>query len=225
MSREAAAFLAFAFLGAVAAGAAVLEGLAGDAGSRAAAVLLALTTAAGLTGIASSAGIYRIPARPAWDTWRTPAQFFLTVLFLGGSGSLTAALAVHLTSGLPIEPAAVWCCGIAALGAAACQAFIPWTLVASGLASEESPLRGAALLLTRQLGRVFWSRTLLLGASAASTLAALLQQEPGTSLALSACALAAGLGAEVAGRYLFFVTVVPRNMPGHFFSRNSPLDH
>jgi DMSO reductase iron-sulfur subunit len=224
LSREAAAFLVFAFLGAAAAGASVLAGLEGRGDPRAAG-LLALATLAGSAGIASSAGIYRIAARPAWDSWRTPAQFFLTLAFLGGAGSLTLSYTAGAAWGSLLEPAAIWSIGASAIGAAVCQACIPWTLVTSGLASEESPLVGTALLLTQRFRGRLWMRTLLLAASAALLLAALVQSDANLSLVFSASALVAGLGAEITGRYLFFVTVVPRNMPGHFFNRNSPLGH
>jgi hypothetical protein len=49
---------------------------------------------------------------------------------------------------------------------------------------------------------------------------ATLALESGRAAALLAAALlVVALAAELAGRYLFFVTVVPRNVPGSFFTR------
>ncbi len=42
-----------------------------------------LAAVAGLAGTYCSARIYMIPARPAWNTWRTMVDFFLTALVLG----------------------------------------------------------------------------------------------------------------------------------------------
>jgi DMSO reductase anchor subunit len=46
---------------------------------------------AGILLIWTMARVYMLPARPVWDTWLTPASFFLTAVLLG-----TMAVATHL---------------------------------------------------------------------------------------------------------------------------------
>jgi DMSO reductase iron-sulfur subunit len=207
LSREVIAFGLFAAAGAVAALAALLRWpsiVFHDS--------LALTMLLGLAGVAASAGIYRIPARPAWDSGRTPVSFFATAVLLGGASGLLVAAPVGRA---PL--AAV------ASGAALVAAFTPWHLVLRGLGSEDLAVRGAALLLTRRFARLFWARTLVLCAVAGLAVAAVFAGARGAHArtALAAPALALAVLAELAGRYLFFVTVVPRNMPEGFFSSRS----
>jgi DMSO reductase anchor subunit len=133
--------------------------------------------AAGCIGIFSSARIYMVPARPAWNSWRTPAEFMLTALIL---------------SGHPVAMPA------AALGQVALQV----SKLAAMRRSSEFELRQSARLLTLDFRWLFIARLALLAA---------LPWIPAT--ASMACALAS----ELAGRYLFFVTVVPRNMATTFF--------
>jgi DMSO reductase iron-sulfur subunit len=225
LSREVLAFLCFILLGLAPAAISALglfPGVDLDLGSRWYEVLLSFTLAAGALGVISSAGIYRIPARPAWDTWRTPAQFFLTIFSLGAAGGLLV-ISIDPSSdpGQSPETALRLFLGTACALSALLQASIPWTILASGLSLEDSPLRGMALLLTRRFPRLLWLRTLLLGALALLSLASVLQGRGPSSIYLAGGGLASGLLAEGIGRYLFFVTVVPRNTPGHFFGRNS----
>jgi len=68
--------------------------------------------------------------------------------------------------------------------------------------SMEFEARGSARLLLQDFRRIVWVRFALLLIAPALPLAA---------------AVAAGLLSEIAGRYLFFVSVVPRNMAATFF--------
>ncbi len=238
LSREALAFLVFSILGflSAAAGAfelkAVSEGAVSGPWRILGLPLLALTFAAGAYGVRSSAGIYRIAARPAWDTWRTPAQFLLTVVSLGGTGAVLGLVTLEVldVSGVWTRPlvdsgVVLWSFAMVSAVSFFAQAFVPWTLVAEGLRTEDPSLLSTVSLLTRRFSRVQWLRTLLLVASALLLLAAATQWGRFAAIALVAASLACGLSGEILDRYLFFVTVVPRNMPGHFFSRNSPTRH
>jgi formate dehydrogenase iron-sulfur subunit len=131
----------------------------------------------GLIGIFCSAQIYKVPARPAWNSWTTAAEFLLTAL----------VLSTHPI----IAPAA-------ALAQAALQVAKFYTMQRS----EEFELRQSA----RLLGQDF--RLLLVLRVAALLVSATLPGFSGFALALAA---------EFCGRYLFFVTVVPRNMAATFF--------
>jgi DMSO reductase iron-sulfur subunit len=132
---------------------------------------------AGLAGIFSSARIYMVPARPAWNSWRTMAEFALTALVLSGHAMLMPA-------------------------AALAQAALQIGKVAVMRRSQEFELRQSARLLTDDFRHLLAARVLLLLIAPWLT---------------PALALPLLLVSEVAGRYLFFVTVVPRNMAATFF--------
>ena len=76
--------------------------------------------------------------------------------------------------------------------------------------SEEFELKSSAALLMTPLKTMFLTRLLMLAVTATVALA-------GTGLLAVASALAVGFGAEILGRYLFFVSVVPRNIAASFF--------
>ncbi len=215
LSREALCFLVFGGLCFAVVVAVLIPGLAGTATT----VLAGLAFLSGAAGVVSSAGIYLLPARPAWNTWRTPAQFALTALHLAAHTGLFILLA---PSGGPANATgAGWALPLAVAAAigAVLQALIPFSLAARGFTSDEPPLRGAAILLTRRLGRLLWGRTAALGASGLASILAAFDGNAGRAASLALLGLVLGVAAEIAGRYLFFVAVVPRNMPGHFFSQ------
>ena len=192
--------------------------LASSTSSTTFAIASGLAALAGVAGIVSSVGIYRIPARPAWDSGRTPTQFFATMFLLGATTTL-----VVTSSGLAgalgaLDDVARWMLAGVASVAAIVSALAPWQLVLAGLDTDESGVRGASILLTRRFGRLFWSRTVALSVVAAFAPVTVLVD--GASIA-TICAAGAALlafAAEIAGRYLFFVAVVPRNTPGGFFT-------
>ncbi len=213
LSREVVAFSAYAALVSLAAAPAFLRLIMGHEPpfSQLMLPMTILAALSGLSGVYASVRIYRVPARPAWDSARTNAGFFLTAVVLGAAlGALTAT-----AFGAPtLLRAGLWL----VLGAASLlSALMPFTLVLSGTATEPA-LAGAAKLLSQWFSRALWLRTALLG-----------------SVALVACAQAFGAGAaplwvvyaslgvclfaEGLGRYLFFRCVVPRNMPLGFFAQ------
>jgi formate dehydrogenase iron-sulfur subunit len=216
LSREVIAFLAFGLLGGLAAGAAAFS----DAEPGAAALgLLAAAVTSGLVGVYSSARIYLLRARPAWNTWRTPAQFFGTMILLGAAGGL----AVISASPGGLEPGRThvpWALAGAISLSGLLLALLPWTLIASEPRAE-SAVRDTARLLTLRFQKLLWFRTaaLLVVAILAPLSFAPVQQ--GAMPFLSAGVLALALLSEGASRYLFFVTVVPLDIPGHFFDVKS----
>lgn len=177
-----------------------------------------LTVLLGIAGVICSIGIYRIPARPAWDSARTPLEFFGTTALLGGAGWAVADALAR------VEPTSVWLSPSVTLVpvAAVTLLFVPWQLVRKGLTTRESPLRGAAILLTKHFGRPLNIRTALLCGVAA--LAPMTSKLEVPSVAVASVVLLLALLSEVIGRYLFFVTVVPRNMPGSFFTSRPSHD-
>lgn len=141
----------------------------------------------GLAGITASAFIYLVPARPAWNNWHTLADFHLTGLVLGPA--FLRALGVDV-------PAAI------IAGFAALQLLNQLLKMLRLMRSDEFELQASARLLSQDLDRVFITRlALLVLGGIAMTIAG-----------YPKLAFAAALAGELAGRYLFFVSVVPRNM-------------
>jgi DMSO reductase anchor subunit len=172
---------------------------------------LVLSAVSGLIGVYTSVRIYRIPARPAWDTQRTTSGFFLTSALLGGMLTLMAACFMDVDAHITRVFALV--VGVSTLA----SALMPWALLSEGTSSEPA-MRSAALLLKQNFGRLLFMRTAF---AVALTLGVAYWTfthgaAPPAPLALLGLALAAAI--EVLGRYLFFRCVVPRNMPLSFFA-------
>jgi formate dehydrogenase iron-sulfur subunit len=156
------------------------------------------TALAGLAGITCSARIYIVRARPAWFSTYTVAEFFSTALVLGPAF-------VHLLD--PGAPAALLFASAAGAGAQ--------LLTQSGKflwlsRSEIFELRSSSLLLAGRLQRLFVVRLLIL--IAAGIVIPLAASSPWV---LGAGFLFA-LAGEFLGRYLFFVSVVAKNIAAAF---------
>jgi len=183
---------------------AMLSVFAGVAGAYAGMLLLDLplraamgliTALCGFAGVYCSARIYIVPARPAWHSPYTLAEFLSTMLLLG-------PLFVRTMD--PMD--AVWLGRAAAAGGAA--QLLTQVLKFLWLArSEQFELRGASLLLSGRLQHQFLTRLFILVA------AIVLSLMPGI---LAAAGLPIALGGELVGRWLFFVGVVPKNIAAAF---------
>ena len=148
----------------------------------------------GVAGVAASGRLYLTPGRPAWQTWRTVAEFVVTALWLG---PLFAAIFVPgFTPG--------------ALAAAALLMVLGHSRHRWLEASTEFELQATARLLVAPLGgavKLRWGLLLL-----------------GFVLAwadLPSVALPVAVLGELLGRYLFFVSVVPRGIAGSFLARET----
>ena len=155
-----------------------------------------IAAALGFAGVTASAFIYLVPARPAWNSKSTLADFYLTALMLGPLFLATLGVSV------PAFP----------LAAAASLQLLNCVLKLIVMAaSDEFELRASSRLLAQDLRAVLLARIALLIAG-------------GIVLPLAGHA-AIGFGAALAGellsRYLFFVSVVPRNMAASFFRREA----
>jgi DMSO reductase iron-sulfur subunit len=181
---------------------------AGSAAGFAAVLLLGLpgraaagftTLILGITGITCSARIYIVRARPAWNSGYTVAEFFATAALLGPmfvriSGTFDARW-------LAVAPVA---------GAAA--QLLTQTLKFLWLSrSDIFELRASSLLLSGQFRSAFLLRLGIL--IVAGILAPLLFA---SSTRAMAAAVVLALAGEWLGRWLFFVTVVPKNMAAAF---------
>jgi formate dehydrogenase iron-sulfur subunit len=146
-------------------------------------------TLSAAVGIYCSARLYMVPARPAWNHSYTLAEFFATALLLG------PALLLALGGGNEGLRTA-WLIGIGLQMLTQAMKFL-WLA-----RSEEWELRAASLLLSGRLRRILLARMALLMFGALTPFPVL--------------AFALGLASELMGRWLFFVSVVPRNMAAAF---------
>jgi anaerobic dimethyl sulfoxide reductase subunit C len=168
--------------------------------------LAAMLAVAGLAVIWAMARVYMLPARPAWDSWLTPASFFLTTLLLGavamaarledqpwrvpGSDPDAASHAgARAPAGERPGPEAVLL-GIGLVAVVAQLVATPFHPVSAALADSGAEARfGVARVLLMLLGAV-----LLVGALA--------RRRRGGRWALAAFLLL--LAAETVGRALFY---------------------
>jgi DMSO reductase anchor subunit len=159
-----------------------------------------LTALLGAGGITASACIYLVRARPAWNSKHTIADFFLTASILGplfaanisaGSGRLLALIAVAGASAQLLNNA---------------LRFLRLN------ASESFERQSTARLLSTVLASRFLLRGALL---VAGGIALPLLSAAHLGLAL---ALALALGGELLGRYLFYVSVVPKNIAASYIA-------
>jgi formate dehydrogenase iron-sulfur subunit len=201
LSREVLLFALFSAVSGAYAGM-LWFGIAGGA------VVGAVTVLLGIAGVTASACIYRVPSRPAWNTHFTLLQFNLTAGILGPL--FAAAIGVGQTRWLAV--------------AAAAMAGGQFTLLALRflrcIASDSLELRGTARLLSTVLRNTLLLRGALLAAGAV-VLPLLVSGAgigPGVVMAI---ALVLALAGEILGRYLFFVSVVPKHMAAPYLAAGS----
>lgn len=192
LSREVCGLTAFGLTASVYAALLLLEaGAAPLAGAAA--------TAVGLFSMYATSRIYLVPGRPAWNSPRTVADFFLTGTTLGPL--LVCVLGVQFSRTV---------LAVAAVSALAHILLEMWRLFCF-VRSEQHEERATAQLLSGPLSRIFLLRLGLLAAGAVA-LPAIGYVGTGLSLAVMSALL---------GRYLFFVSVVPKNMAMPFFERSA----
>lgn len=176
----------------------------------------------GILGIYSSARIYMVPARPSWNNIRTPIAFFATSLILGPLVTLwifawqaRVHSVVLLASGAAIIAiilvAVILIAGLMQLASILIKLFYI-------LSRDDHELRASAKLLTQNFRFVFLVRLGLLVISLLGIALSLigLMQPNGWSpiIVFWICGfLFMSLLSELLGRYLFFVSVVPKNRP------------
>jgi len=190
-----------------------------------------LVVSSGFAGVYASAKIYLVPARPAWNTIRTPLRFFLTGFVIGPLFSLVVYAFYVLT-----QSSELW---VSSYFQAPAVSFL-FVVIAAGIGqlivllsrlfhlreSESDELYGATFLLIHRFKHMFIARLVLLvvGGFILPFILIYLLGLGGLShpafIGLSVAAFAIASAGEWSGRYLFFVTVVPQNMPGSFFTRN-----
>jgi DMSO reductase anchor subunit len=158
------------------------------------------TFLAGLAGVSCSARIYVVRARPAWFSGYTVADFYSTALFLG-------PLFVQMLDG-GIPPLV----RIAAIAGASSQLITQLLKLLWLSRSEVFELRASSLLLSGRLQNLFVARLAVLA------VAGVMMPLVATRGWVIVTAFAAALAGEWLGRYLFFASVVPKNMAAGFAS-------
>jgi DMSO reductase anchor subunit len=150
----------------------------------------------GLAGVTASAFIYLAPARPAWNSKTTVADFHLTALLLG---PLFLA-----TLGARIPPLAI----CVAASAQLLNHLLKFALLS---ATEDFELRASARLLVHDLRTPFFARFALLIAGGVVL----------PTVHFAAAGFVLVLAGEILSRYLFFVSVVPKDVASGFFRREA----
>ncbi len=163
----------------------------------------AFTVALGCGGVTASACIYCVPSRPAWNTSLTPIQFNLTALTLG---PLFAAAA-----GAGVVRALV----VVAAIAAGLQLVLLATKFLRLTVSDAAASKASARLLATTFRRHLLLRGTLLAAGA---IALPLFSSDAKVLSIAFCV---ALGGELLGRYLFFVTAVPKHLTAPYLGNEA----
>jgi DMSO reductase anchor subunit len=181
----------------------------------------AITLGLGIFGIYAQSMIYRVRARPAWNRVSTTKRFFgssyigfilisLMLLLNGGTNGVMVLLAVSLLAGMA-------------------QAFVVYEeILFYRHLDKEGDLyyqfNRTRILLTEHFGNVKKARlySLLTFALSFPLLAILFTASGLTNLAIVTLVMASigALVSELAGRYLFYRTVVPLGLAGNFFAGN-----
>ena len=203
LSREVLLFSAFSGIAGLYAGGLWL-GVPGSA------IVGGVTVLFGIAGVVASACIYRVTSRPSWNTPSTVIKFVTTAGILG-----------------PLFAAAVaagdaWWLGVAAMTMAVLQLVMLALQFFRCIASDMLELRGTARLLSTVLAPHLVARGVLLavGAIVLPLIAAgraIVPARDGVNLLL-VVAFGCALAGEILGRYLFFVSVVPRHLAAPYLA-------
>ncbi|MGH7198621.1 MAG: DmsC/YnfH family molybdoenzyme membrane anchor subunit [Candidatus Omnitrophota bacterium] len=190
-----------------------------------------VVAALGMAGVYASAKIYMVPARPAWNTIRTPLRFFLTGFILGPLFSFVV-YSLYVMSRMQ-GPVPFADCGpilgflVVSSGTAFLQLLVLFARLFYLDKDRDIELYDSAILLTRRFRNHFLVRIglLVLGSFILPLVYLFYFAVHGKAsgadmLTLSTVSFTISLLGEGLGRYLFFVTVVAKNMPGSFFSTN-----
>ena len=170
--------------------------------------------ALGAAGTYASGKLYLVPARPVWNSRRTLVAFFATGLALG---PLLAVLCLDRAAlGDPIVVGLV----VAAAAGSVVQLGVLRHLLRTVRARTDRQYAGTATLLSGPFRGLLLARVAAVPVTLALLTWALTGPLDGAHAGgrLATALGTAALG-ELAGRYLFYVTVVPYRMAGSFLSR------
>jgi formate dehydrogenase iron-sulfur subunit len=166
-----------------------------------------LTVLAGLAGVTCSARIYVVPARPAWFSSYTLAEFYSSALLLGPF-FVRALFSGMLSLGISAGSTPEWV-RLASVAGAAAQLITQLLRFFWLSRSEGFELRASALLLSGRLQNLYLTRLAVLVIAVISALSA-------ASTWVVVAGFLVVLAGEWLGRYLFFISVVPKNLGAAF---------
>ena len=183
-----------------------------------------LSSFVGLIAVLCSAYIYMTPARPSWNVRYTVVRFFMTSFILGPLVFITSFLSFDRLKNLKFLLYSEFFMGLAAIIIAVS---LTLTFLLSGyfiylLQSEKREFKNTAIMLMGKFRLLFFTRLLLLLVGGVVLPAILIggSWAGSNSYFLFLISLIASINvmiAEILGRYLFFITVVPENIAGGFF--------
>jgi anaerobic dimethyl sulfoxide reductase subunit C (anchor subunit) len=185
-----------------------------------------LTGLVGLLAIVSSAMIYMLPTRPAWNSVATPISFLVSTFLLGAltAGAVFAVYYLVRGKDSPTQTAlvreALRTIGLIAIAMILVQA-LTLALQMAYLGGGTLDARASGQLMLSTYGVWFWLR-ILIGIVAGLVLVwlgwrRLVGAETGMPAGVTGLAFGAFvvvLVGEIMGRVLFYATVVPVKLPG-----------
>jgi len=171
-----------------------------------------LAVVAGLAGVYASGRLYLVPARPVWNSWRTPVAFFATAAATGPLLAFFTLDRARVSDGWLVALVAT-----AALGTIV-QVAVQGHLARAVRGRADRQHRGTAHLLFERFGGRFQLRLALAAVALMLLGGALLAPLSGAAAGgrLAAAVVVVTVG-ELIGRWLFYVTVVPFSVAGSFF--------
>lgn len=160
----------------------------------------AMTFLTGVAGITASASIYLVRPRPAWRSKHTLGEFYLTGALLG---PLLAAI-MRVGEGRWLTTFIVVAAGAVLLNTALKLLWL--------VSADAFELKASGRLLSAQLRSLLLLRCLLL------LLGGIVLPLYSPIWIGTAAAFVLAFSAEILGRYLFFVSVVPKNMAASYLT-------
>ncbi|WP_372799234.1 DmsC/YnfH family molybdoenzyme membrane anchor subunit, partial [Pontiella sp.] len=182
------------------------------------------TVGCGIAGIYCSSMLYRVPARPAWDSIKTTIDFFDVAAILGPASFILAASAAQLIIG---EPVPFLAGAIKVSAAFTALAFIfkhtkNAYIIRKWSESDVFELKASAGLRLKNFFRLRLIRNSI-GVIGLLMLPAFMAGFHSTVLALFTLLLFTAV--SFINRYIFFVSVVPRNIPGNYMIAATETAH
>lgn len=180
-----------------------------------------LTVVFGVVGIYCSSMLYRVPARPAWNSIKTTIDFFEVALILGPAFytvAVSIAVLIHRDNTQWLGLTLRWAALVSIL-AYMIKNMKNAYYIRHWRQGDVYELYASARLRLEHFWRFRFVRNLLGGLSMMLLLMVGLQISRGGTLLIQATiALLLLTIVSFMNRYLFFVTVVPRNIPGNLMT-------
>lgn len=203
LSREVIGLSAFAGTASFYAGLLVLDELTHAVPASVQLATGLVTLLCGVAGVGCSARLYAVKARPAWNSPVTPLEFFSTALLLGPLFVRTMGF-----SHAEWLPTVAFAAAGMQLGTQVVKLF--WLM-----RSDSFELRASAMLISARLDRI------LLARFAGLIVAGMFLPLQFSSVLACGTTLLLAIGTELLGRWIFFVSVVPKSIASSFAATRS----